>query len=212
MEWAIVRHHSARGEALKKWIAYDSETGEALFGGVAKTIESLSHITHPIIFDAGRDFMGGMYVDQGLLLDQGVAPSNHHVWSWSKKQWVQDIDSARASKRKSTDAERERRGHLPIAYNGARFDADAKAQRNIQAWLTQLSNGATLPNGFVWRDYDNNDHPCDAAFLSGLGGAITVRGTQLYQACWAHKAEIERIAGTGDFDALLSYDVTAGWP
>lgn len=161
--------------------------------------------------------MSGVKSSAGGLtpLDFDPRPSPYHRWDIGTMSFAvasDGLDRLTADKRSAADAERERRGYLPITYAGALFDADAKAQRNISAWLVQVSSGTGLPAGFVWRDYDNNDHSCDAAFLSGLGGAITVRGTQLYQVCWAHKAEIERIAGTGDFDALLAYDVTAGWP
>lgn len=136
-------------------------------------------------------------------------PTAFHAWDWPTKQWFPNLDHAIATRKREIDAERERRNTLPIAYGGSLFDADATALRNIAGWQTQLAAGAVLPEGFVWRDADNVDHPADAAFLNGLGAAITLRGTALYQAAWTHKANI---AALTDIDAIIGYDVTANWP
>jgi hypothetical protein len=107
------------------------------------------------------------------------------------------------------DIERERRGYLPIAYAGSTLDADAKAQRNISSWQVQIAAGVQVPSGFVWRDANNVDHAADAAFINGLGAAITIRGTLLYQAAWTHKANIQALTTVED---ILAYDITTGWP
>lgn len=144
-----------------------------------------------------------------VLEEAPPAPSQSHRWDWSIKSWVADLGAARASRKQHIDAEREQRNALPIAYQGALFDADIQAQRNISAWQTQLAAGAVLPADFVWRDANNVNHPADAAFVHGLGAAITLRGTQLYQAAWAHKVALDALTS---MNAILAYDVTTGWP
>lgn len=152
----------------------------------------------------------------GLVpLDFDPRPSPYHQWDIDTMSFAVaegGLDRLHADMRGAVDAERERLGYLPIEHAGALFDADAKAQRNITAWQMQIAAGAPVPSGFMWRDASNTDHPADAAFINTLGAAITLRGTLLYQAAWAHKAAIKVLAEAGDFDALLTYDVAAGWP
>lgn len=164
-----------------------------------------------------REYVGAE--SDGYLLDslywvggwkvRPTKPSPHHDWDAELEQWVGNLDHALAARKHEINAERERRNFLPIAYAGSLFDANATALRNIAGWQTQLAAGAVLPEGFVWRDADNVDHPADAAFLNGLGAAITLRGTALYQAAWAHKAALSALT---DIDAILAYDLAANWP
>lgn len=125
--------------------------------------------------------------------------------------WIDErpLSVLRSDKLAEINAERERRNHLPIDYAGAQFDADALGQRNVQAWMTNINAGIALPAGFVWRDYDNVDHPADAAFVSGLGAAITLRGTLLYQAAWAKKAELAGLTTIAEIDV---FDPLENWP
>jgi hypothetical protein len=104
---------------------------------------------------------------------------------------VDSLDAWKLRKKAEVDVERDRRILLPFEYAGAMFDGDAKSQRNIQSWQTQIAAGVTLPLGFVWRDAGNVDHPADAAFVDGLGAALTARGTLVYQESWRMKAAID---------------------
>lgn len=115
----------------------------------------------------------------------------------------------RGDKKRTLTGMRERAITQPIAYAGARFDADEKALRNLQIWQTQLAAGTALPEGFVWRDADNVDHPCSAEFLNGLGAAITCRATRVYQKSWALKAQLDAAATPEEVAAL---DITTDWP
>lgn len=132
-------------------------------------------------------------------------------WSWHARQarWIDQrpIEDRRREMFGLIDAERERRNQLPIQYAGSTFDADATAQRNVSAWMSNISVGVSPPDGFVWRDYDNVNHPADAAFVTGLGAAITLRGTALYQTAWAKKTEVSEMTA----EQLEGYDPTANW-
>lgn len=139
-------------------------------------------------------------------------PSANHDWNMTTETWEVDVKKAISHKNQEVERERERRNNLPIRYAGAKFDADGRAQRNVQAWQIQITAGVAIPPGFMWRDADNQEHPADAAFINGLGAAITMRGTQLYRASWAHKASIQALADSGDGTSLLAYDITTGWP
>lgn len=153
---------------------------------------------------------------QGETTVEGVAlkpraskPTQFHEFDISTGGWVGSVPDAIKSRLAEVPMQRERCNQQPIAYAGTRFDADDKAQRNISAWQTQLAAGAVLPPGFVWRDFYNVDHPCDAAFINGMGAAVTMRGTLLYAAGWAHKAAINALTTV---EAVMAYPLDAGWP
>jgi hypothetical protein len=103
---------------------------------------------------------------------------------------------------------REKSLYKPISYQNSLFDADANSQRNIQAWLITINAGTNPPEGFVWRDYNNVDHPADANFIKGLNNVIVARGTQLYQTSWAKKAEVDSLTTV---EQVNNYDVNMGW-
>jgi Domain of unknown function (DUF4376) len=83
-------------------------------------------------------------------------------------------------------------------FNGALFDTDPKALRNISYWHLQVNSGVVLPEGFAWRDANNIEHPADGEFIKALSLAITARGTQLYQASWQNKAAIDALTTVQD--------------
>jgi hypothetical protein len=137
------------------------------------------------------------------------APRPGHRWS-PAVGWVDEraVEARKAEKAAAIAAERERRNELPIPYAGSLFDADAKAQRNVSAWMVSVASGVPVPPGFSWRDHENTDHPADAAFIVGLGGAITVRGTQLYQTSWQKKAALASMTTAVEVD---EFDPLADW-
>ena len=104
----------------------------------------------------------------------------------------------------------------PIIVFGIAFDADKISRERISGMIARLQRGDGLPNGWMgWRDAENNMHwvTDDAttvlAGLAELSRAIEDREQALLMASWAHKANI---AALEDIDAILSYDVAAGWP
>jgi hypothetical protein len=199
---------------ITKYAVYLPSTGLVLFAAeTSSPIEDVTPMFGGQIFplpgdadinDAGRD----KAVVDGQLVS--IPPRPSHTHEWDGERWVDQSPLAERIDRKSSqiDAERERRNQLPIEYQGTLFDADAKAQRNVSAWMTNLAVGVALPPGFVWRDYVNVDHPADAAFVTGLGAAITMRGTALYQTAWSKKAELQALTNTADVD---SFDPLSGW-
>jgi len=148
------------------------------------------------------------YADD-LIEKKKFRPSSNHQWN-VQTGWVDTttVDEFKQRKNADINAERERRNLSPITYQNVLFDADEEAQRNVSAWMVNLAAGQNPPSGFVWRAYDNTNHPADAAFVVGLGNAITLRGTYLYQRSWIKKAELAALTTAED---VRAYDVTTGW-
>lgn len=104
----------------------------------------------------------------------------------------------------------------PIIVFGIAFDADRVSRERISGTIARLQRGDGLPAGWLgWRDAANEMHwvdddaPTVLANLVSLSRAIEDREQALLIVAWQHKAAI---ASLTDIDAILSYDVTAGWP
>jgi hypothetical protein len=144
-----------------------------------------------------------------LAATKPIRPSLRHQWD-VQQGWVDQstLAQAKADKVEAINVERERRGVLPITFQSIEWDADELSQRNISAWMASIAAGVAIPTGFVWRAADNTNHAADADFVNGLGAAITLRGTVLYQVSWGKKAAVNALTTV---DAVKAYDVTAGW-
>lgn len=140
------------------------------------------------------------------------ADTNDATWSWdqSTKRWVETktLPWYKRAKLNEISAVRESRNVEPISFGGALFDADDLGQRNIQAWVATINAGTNPPTGFTWRDFDNVDHPADAAFIVALNNTIVERGTALYQTSWQKKSEVEAMTTVED---VIAYDATSNW-
>ena len=139
-------------------------------------------------------------------------PTDFHDWSGVTKSWLPDLDAARSSKLQQVAAELNTRLYLPC--NG--FDADQVSCGRISGTIDRLQRGGGLPAGWMgWRDAENNMHWATdeaqtvLANLTALSRSIEDREQALLIAAWTHK---DAIAALEDIDAILSYDVTAGWP
>lgn len=153
------------------------------------------------------DWQTARVVD-GVVVTIPPRPSAAHEWQGGSWVDTTPLAALKARKHDAIDAERERRNNLPIDFGPSTFDADAVAQRNVSAWMVNIAAGVAPPPGFVWRDHFNVNHTADSTFVVGLGAAITVRGTLLYQTAWTKKAEIDALTSA---QAVRDYDVLAGW-
>lgn len=151
------------------------------------------------------------YFDGTAFVQIPAKPSEYHHFDFETKSWIEPAGLLQDLKRQKIDAIDKRRESLsiaPIEFRGAMFDADKTAQANISAWLNVINSGASVPEGFVWRDATNVDHPADAQFVRELATAMTLRGTAMYAASWAHKAAVGALNSVQD---VLAYNVQANW-
>jgi hypothetical protein len=152
------------------------------------------------------------YILDGLLIRRPANPSPHHEWDWPTKSWLPNLDAARSSKLQQVAAELSTRLYLPC--NG--FDADPVSRERISGTIARLQRGDGLPAGWLgWRDASNqqwwaeDDAATVLANLTALSCAIEDREQALLITSWQHKANLNALE---DFNAILSYDTTAGWP
>lgn len=152
------------------------------------------------------------YIFEGALKSRPSKPSSHHKWDWPTKSWLPNPDAAREAKLQQVAVELNARLYLPC--NG--FDVDAVSRERISGTIARLQRGAGLPAGWLgWRDASNqqrwaeDDAMAVLANLTALSCALEDREQALLITSWQHKANLNALE---DFNAILSYDTTAGWP
>jgi hypothetical protein len=152
------------------------------------------------------------YLKDGEIRVRPAQPSEFYRWDSDVESWVFDWGGVRETLTKRINIEIGRRIYLPC--NG--FDADKTSRDRISGMIARLQRGDGLPTGWVgWRDAENGMHweTDDASTvltnLTALSRAIEDREQALLVAGWTHKANI---AALTDIDAIIAYDVTAGWP
>lgn len=158
-----------------------------------------------------HDLVTAYIYEAGEFVAIGAAPTMYHSWSDESSSWVVTEAALQVAKDKRCDdvsAYREARIYDPFSYSGAVFDGHAKAQRNISEWATNVANGFSIPEGFVWVAEDNTAYPANGDFIKGMALTLSLRGTTLYQTSWALKSRIQSMQ---TLEAVLAFDIAAEW-
>jgi hypothetical protein len=137
-----------------------------------------------------------------------VSPSFDYVFNKTTGQWSPDIERKKRDLLILVSSFSQVNDVADIEYQGNTYNADETAQANLLLWQTQLAVGATLPEGFTWRDRANVDQPANAAFINGLALALATRKTNNYKVLWQHKAAIQAITTV---EEINSYNPRANW-
>lgn len=184
-----LHHYSEKGEILYSALQYSDTEG------------NYPEVAEPLPYVVGDSINSQLYyVHEGELVEKPLMPTPYHDWDWESLSWVFNVEKCRAAAIKRIEQRREDKINSPFNYAGVVLDADAKAQRNISAKITELNQRIALgipcpPELRVWRDANNTMHTFedDAAYLAWLVGAsiaITARGSQAYAESWQAKDEV----------------------
>jgi len=202
------------------YVIYNTITGE-IFSTTVSNAENIS-ANLPNVADYayinGKHYNNEGWINNGVFveytnqqkIEKSKFPDYVAKWSNQTMTWTDQrpVTEQKQSKKDQITRLRETKNLEPITYENTLFDCDETAQRNIQAWTTNINAGTNPPEGFVWRDYNNTDHAADAAFVLGLNAAVVARGTQLYQTSWTKKLEVDALTTVEQVNA---YDITVGW-
>lgn len=194
------------------YLQYDTISGQIICTGSAPDFADLTPLGYTL---AGGDYssvdFSEDYIENGAIVRRPACPSPHHEWDWPTKSWLPNLNAAKTAKKIEIETKLSHRLYLPC--NG--FDADKVSRERISGMIARLHRGDGLPAGWMgWRDANNQQHWAEddaatvLANLSALSRAIEDREQALLIASWQHKANI---AALTDIDAILAYDVTAGW-
>ena len=195
------------------YLQYDALSGQIICRGSAPDGADLTPLGYTMV---GGDYssvdFSEDYIENGAIVRRSPRPSPHHKWDWTTKSWLPNLDAAREAKLQQVAAELNARLYLPC--NG--FDSDTVSRERISCTIARLQRGDGLPAGWMgWRDASNqqwwaeDDAMTVLTSLTALSCALEDREQALLIASWQHKANLNALE---DFAAILSYDITTGWP
>lgn len=108
------------------------------------------------------------------------------------------------------NVERDSRLYSYFPYAGYRWDCNVESRANIIGTVClALLLGGQVPQGMVWRDYDNVNHPADFNFMAQMGLNMFIYSQQVYGASWYHKGKINSLSNA---TAITNYDFSVNWP
>ena len=117
-----------------------------------------------------------------------------------------DLERVRADLTGQVNAVRDRQLAAGITFNGHRYDSDPASRANLVGVVASISAGIPLPDGFVWRDADNNEVPMDGPGLTELGAALLAHTYACHVYSWELKAQL--LAA----EDPRPIDIREGWP
>lgn len=156
----------------------------------------------------GAAVLGEQYysLTDNVLKTYPAKPSKYHEFDYATESWyatTSALELAIADKNVEINEWRAERVNAPIEFNGAWFDADEQAIKNLSSVLLMavITNNN---NAITWRGFDNVEYLMTLASLQDLAAAIQTRTSALYAASWAHKAAVSGFSTLAD---VLSYQV-----
>lgn len=192
------------------YFIYEATTGKLLqTGSCIEPDYELQKVPAGCAVAKGRADLFGEYFDGSSqqLTKIPPRPNIWHEWSWETHEWVlleTALTKAKQEKKTQVETMRQVKNAAPLFYEEALFDADERAQSNVMAWMVNITNGLSVPSGFVWRDANNIDRPADEAFITGLGAAMVQRGSLLYQQAWQQKAAIDALTSISEVEEFVT--------
>lgn len=140
-------------------------------------------------------------------------------WDSSLHQRVTNLHLAQKRRVSQVISEYRRRKELPLMYDNKVLDTDDAAREQLMFKIFEFEERARLnqPAGVAARAWENSDGTfhtfgTDAELRNWLGGfviALSERTAQLRVATRRHAKSIRSLTNV---DAVMAYDVTAGWP
>ena len=116
---------------MSEFTLYDRETGQVLQSGNCDDPHRLGGDLYAVLLGVRH---GDGWIDQGghhhVIPER---PSQHHVWDWGTKAWMdpRTLDDLKAAKWVQIKAAREAAIKAPLVTPYGTFDADADARANI---------------------------------------------------------------------------------
>lgn len=157
--------------------AYDTTTGEVLYGGMASAPQSLASAETSVLEGAANEGPG--WIDGAMQYNpQPARPSEVHVWSWATKTWVdpRSLPDFKAAKWAEIKRARDQAEFGGFTWDGSAFDSDPTSQSRIQgaAQLATLAQLASQPFSIDWTLADNTVRTLSAADMIAVGTAMGV--------------------------------------
>ncbi len=120
-----------------------------------------------------------------------------------------DLATTKAAAREEVNRYRDVVLDLGIHAFGHKWDSDARSRQNFTGIVAAVAVGFQVPEGFMWRDFDNVNVPVTTPMLVTLGTLLLSYVSQVFGASWVIKGLIDNAPNLAALDAINLY---AGWP
>lgn len=97
-----------------------------------------------------------------------------------------------------------------IWFLGFLFGSDERSRANVTGVVAGVTAGIPLPDGFTWRDNNNNNIPFNVQALVGLAAYIMLYVNQVYAYSWGLKNVVDALETLGEVDAFVVS--SQAWP
>lgn len=139
-----------------KFTIYQIDTGRVAFGGTSQTPALLLQPGQALL--QGQEFTDG-WLDGGQHFTPPAAPSFHHVFNYTNKQWEdpRSLQDLKTAKNLYISASRLKANQSTFTFTGKQIAVDPLSRGDIDAvhGIVVLSNG--MPDKWVggWKAVDN---------------------------------------------------------
>jgi len=114
-----------------------------------------------------------------------------------------DLSAMKLKKWNDINAYREVVLNRGIWFMGYLFGSDERSRANVTGVVAGVTAGIPLPDGFTWRDNNNNNVPFNAQALVGLAAYIMLYVNQVYAYSWGLKNVVDACSTLAEVDAFI---------
>lgn len=120
------------------------------------------------------------------------------------------IDDVKAEKWAKINEYREVVLNRGLWYMGYLWGSDERSRANITGVTAGVATGIPLPEGFTWRDNNNNNVPFDATNIVTLGAYMLGYVNWVYNVSWGLKTVVDALTTLEELDAF--HIPSQAWP
>lgn len=152
----------------------------------------------------------GHYIEGGVAIPMGEAPSPDHVYDWTVHAWVtKPLETLRAQRWSDIKLQRDLLEASGFPYLGKSLDSDSRSVQRINTAVqaAQAALAVGQPFAIVWTCADNTLLELDGAQMLGAPVALALYADHLHQTAKALHAQIDA-ATTAEAIAAVAWPVT----
>lgn len=189
------------------YTVYYPQTGQiaAVFTADAASVDSNTPPGMARV-DGRFDFRDG-YIRDGEFVPFPSQPSNHHIFDWSRHEWVdpRNIDDFKAERWAAVKAARRAAELGGFTWDGSRFDSDAASQSSIQLAVQSAITSPAEGFSIDWTLSDNTRRALSAADMVAVGRALAAHVAAQHATARALREQIDSASSIEEVAA-------ASWP
>ena len=186
---------------------------------------TVTNYRNPIFFDASNNIIDldietvqYGWIPTTIIMDDGD-PAEHTVQikQWLTKNqnliapyvpYIRPLEELKTSKVRYIESARDVTLKEPSGTvttpDGLVWQVDPTSMQQLNDAMTTFSIFGGTPEGFVWRDVNNTNHPATLQFLAGIAASRAVQVQGIWTKSWGLKAQLDAAFAAQDRTAMES--------